>query len=530
MVILLSALAVVVAAILIVTWFVVGGGFALIYAAMALAVVSMLLLWAARWIGSTPEEAGRDEPEPLRELASGAAPAADAEDAWDQRPEEVEPAAAASSTEPVEAAAVEEPDTAEPVVTEGSTVAEEPAVERQASRAARVAASTPAARVEHAADGPGDGLPVFPIAEYDTLWVSQIVPLLAQLEPDELSVVEARERGGRHRAAVLDAIAAHREGRPVPPPAPRRSSRDVAADADGPAGADAAPAAAAEAVSLDIDDAELAEEEARWAAWSEVDPGPSADDGLDLDDEGGSKAGDDELFAELPDDGPAPAAVEVDEWHLPEADAVDGEEGEDVDDGPSLTLDDDVAPGVAAPHEEPAEAPGTVHGADLVLEDEPEDADAPLAPAPGAADDEDDLFVAEVPDLDLGDLDEPAAPSAHHAPHPAEDLEGDPDLFDWTLPEPDVDPAAPSVDTSEVDRPDVAPVAITGPDDEGWDADEPSAWDWSGVRHDGAEPEQAAAADGDERDGDGGAAAEGDGVARVRTFLGRRRSSVTIQD
>jgi hypothetical protein len=46
----------------------------------------------------------------------------------------------------------------------------------------------------------------FPIARYDSLWVTQIVPQLAALSADELAVVAARERGGRHRTGVLDAI------------------------------------------------------------------------------------------------------------------------------------------------------------------------------------------------------------------------------------------------------------------------------------------------------------------------------------
>lgn len=72
----------------------------------------------------------------------------------------------------------------------------------------------------------------FPIARYDSLWVTQIVPQLAGLTDDELAVVDARERGGRHRAGVLDVIAAQRGGEqpeatsdvagdaPPPPPTP----------------------------------------------------------------------------------------------------------------------------------------------------------------------------------------------------------------------------------------------------------------------------------------------------------------------
>lgn len=166
-VILLSALAVVVAAALLVAWFIVGGGFGLIYAAMALAVVSMVLLWAARWIGSSPDPVLPDEPEPLPEREVG----------------------------DHEVAAV-----ADPVAVSAG---------RPEPRDEPVAAPAPAA-------GGDEAVPVFPIADYDTLWVAQILPLVAELEPDELAIVEARERGGRHRGAILDAIAGRRTTAPAP--------------------------------------------------------------------------------------------------------------------------------------------------------------------------------------------------------------------------------------------------------------------------------------------------------------------------
>lgn len=58
----------------------------------------------------------------------------------------------------------------------------------------------------------------FPIARYDSLWVTQIVPQLAGLSPYELALVDARERGGRHRAGVLDAITAAGRGEAPAPP------------------------------------------------------------------------------------------------------------------------------------------------------------------------------------------------------------------------------------------------------------------------------------------------------------------------
>src|SRR3546814_19355811 len=47
----------------------------------------------------------------------------------------------------------------------------------------------------------------FPIADYDTLTASQILPLLPQLYADELPVVEARERATKARPEILDRLA-----------------------------------------------------------------------------------------------------------------------------------------------------------------------------------------------------------------------------------------------------------------------------------------------------------------------------------
>jgi hypothetical protein len=43
----------------------------------------------------------------------------------------------------------------------------------------------------------------FPIADYDELRVAEILPLLEELEPDEIEVVRDRETAGRNRAVVL---------------------------------------------------------------------------------------------------------------------------------------------------------------------------------------------------------------------------------------------------------------------------------------------------------------------------------------
>ena len=54
---------------------------------------------------------------------------------------------------------------------------------------------------------------VFPIEDYDELRVAEILPLLGQLEPDELQEVRDRELAGKARATVLDRID-DRLGRP----------------------------------------------------------------------------------------------------------------------------------------------------------------------------------------------------------------------------------------------------------------------------------------------------------------------------
>jgi len=46
----------------------------------------------------------------------------------------------------------------------------------------------------------------FPIADYDELRVSEILPLLPELDLDELDVVRERELAGKRRLAVIDRI------------------------------------------------------------------------------------------------------------------------------------------------------------------------------------------------------------------------------------------------------------------------------------------------------------------------------------
>ncbi len=54
----------------------------------------------------------------------------------------------------------------------------------------------------------------FPIADYDELLVTEIVPLLSELELDELDLVREREQSGKARSSILrrvDALIAERE-------------------------------------------------------------------------------------------------------------------------------------------------------------------------------------------------------------------------------------------------------------------------------------------------------------------------------
>ena len=71
--------------------------------------------------------------------------------------------------------------------------------------AAAPTSARPAVTVPSLSDDDDDELP-FPIADYDELTVDQIVPLLAQLEDDELEDVKAREAAGQARMSVIAEI------------------------------------------------------------------------------------------------------------------------------------------------------------------------------------------------------------------------------------------------------------------------------------------------------------------------------------
>jgi hypothetical protein len=141
--------------------------------------------------------------------------------------------------EPEPSAAAPEP---EPEVAE---VDVEPAGEDVFARAEPepepVAASTWDVRDDDWATGDDD---VFPIADYDSLRVSQITPLLGELDPDELEEVRRREvevKGGR--VSVLNRIDALLGRTPAPAPAAKKAPAKKAAAKRTPAKkATAAPA------------------------------------------------------------------------------------------------------------------------------------------------------------------------------------------------------------------------------------------------------------------------------------------------
>jgi len=72
--------------------------------------------------------------------------------------------------------------------------------------AAQPVAARPAPRVPSLSDDDWDDDDLFPIADYDELTADQIIPLLSQLEDDELDDVKAREVAGQGRKSVISEI------------------------------------------------------------------------------------------------------------------------------------------------------------------------------------------------------------------------------------------------------------------------------------------------------------------------------------
>jgi hypothetical protein len=80
------------------------------------------------------------------------------------------------------------------------------------------------------AGAPPPGEEEFPIADYDDLRVNEIVPLLPELDDDELELVREREEDGRARAGILDRIddLLGIEPPPTTAPAKRASAKKAA--------------------------------------------------------------------------------------------------------------------------------------------------------------------------------------------------------------------------------------------------------------------------------------------------------------
>jgi hypothetical protein len=70
---------------------------------------------------------------------------------------------------------------------------------------------------------------LFPIADYDDLRVNQVLPLLPELDDDELEVVAARERAGAGRYSILVRIDELLGNAPPAAPAPRKAPAKKAA-------------------------------------------------------------------------------------------------------------------------------------------------------------------------------------------------------------------------------------------------------------------------------------------------------------
>jgi hypothetical protein len=73
---------------------------------------------------------------------------------------------------------------------------------------------------------------VFPIADYDELKVAEIVPLLPELDADELDLVREREQRGANRGTILsriDNLLAGEEEEAAPPPPKRAPAKKTAA-------------------------------------------------------------------------------------------------------------------------------------------------------------------------------------------------------------------------------------------------------------------------------------------------------------
>ncbi|MCO8126741.1 hypothetical protein NHL50_05945 [Acidimicrobiia bacterium EGI L10123] len=153
-------------------------------------------------------------------------------------------AATGTDADALEAASIDADDAFAPAAAPAAAVAESPRNDALSTPPATPRPAPAPPQVPSLSDDEDDDGFVFPIAAYDELGVDQIVPLLAQLEDDELEDVKAREVAGQGRRSVIaeidrqlglvDAVGARadRDGtwaEPAPEPAPAPEPRPAPA-------------------------------------------------------------------------------------------------------------------------------------------------------------------------------------------------------------------------------------------------------------------------------------------------------------
>ncbi|CAN5723228.1 hypothetical protein BH20ACT2_BH20ACT2_24680 [soil metagenome] len=216
--VLLSFGLVLVATVLLVLGVLIDGGLELIYASIITSFVAAVLLGVAVKVSKPKEQQAAEAPSPLPDKADKA-------DKADKVPAAAARAGAMSSAER------DEPTTVAPVVTPVPPPPPVPTASGDESWRARDQ------EWAEPASGADDAGVEFPIADYDDLKVSEILPLLPQLYTDELDVVEERERSTKARSTVLNALGDLRteaaeldSGAVVPAAAEEPPDRDTGAD------------------------------------------------------------------------------------------------------------------------------------------------------------------------------------------------------------------------------------------------------------------------------------------------------------
>ena len=186
MLVLLSFGLVLVATVLLVLGLLVGDGLTLIYISIALSALAAVILFVAVRV-SKPKTAPAGAPAPVPTGPPVASPTATLR----PEPQYTPPA-------PVAAATATLPATPPVAVAPASSAPAAGAEEGDEWLAADQEWEEPAADWDEELE--------FPIADYDDLSADEILPLLPQLYTDEIDVVEARERNGKNRAAILDEL------------------------------------------------------------------------------------------------------------------------------------------------------------------------------------------------------------------------------------------------------------------------------------------------------------------------------------